>query len=167
MASAVEGLTRCGWSVVEVSLDGVPLRAVYGPLPGRVQTVPRSEYYAMLQALSRARQPAHVVSDHLSLVNAGNRWGVHNERAGAAHANIWRQAHNVYRQSAAPPTFEWTPAHKDFESVSTDPSADVLNFVGNAWADMFAKWGSRSHAVPEALVDFHKRKLQEAKATAK
>ncbi|CAK0841948.1 unnamed protein product, partial [Prorocentrum cordatum] len=46
-------------------------------------------------------------------------------------------------------------------------TASFLNFVGNSWADMFAKWGAAKHAVAEVLVDYHKRKLKEAKANAK
>ena len=42
IAPSLPGLTRCGWSVVELDESGIILRAVYGALPGAVQTVPRS-----------------------------------------------------------------------------------------------------------------------------
>ena len=42
-----------------------------------------------------------------------------------------------------------------------------MDFIGNSWADMFAKWGAQSHAVADVLVDFHKSKLVDAKAAAK
>ena len=96
LASGVAGLTRCGWAVVEISDSGLPLRALYGPLPGRVQTVPRAEYYVVAKGLEVAAKPAHVISDHLSLVRHGQNWGPHNEQASSTHANVWRRVHVLY-----------------------------------------------------------------------
>ena len=48
-------LRRCGWACVDVSPWGLPLRALYRPLPGR-QTVPRAERYAGLRAMRVAPQ---------------------------------------------------------------------------------------------------------------
>ena len=42
-ASATPGLTRCGWSVIQLDESGIILRAIYGALPGPIQTAPRSE----------------------------------------------------------------------------------------------------------------------------
>ena len=44
-------LARCGWSSVQVDCDGLPLRAVFGALPGARQTVGRAERHALHQAM--------------------------------------------------------------------------------------------------------------------
>eukprot|EP00959_Pyramimonas_sp_CCMP1952_P415585 8707999-Pyramimonas_sp.AAC.1 len=50
MANNGPELRRCGWAAVELGPSGPPVRAVYGALPGRAQSVPRAERYAAHQA---------------------------------------------------------------------------------------------------------------------
>ena len=75
-------LRRCGWSAVEVyppsSPNGAPSWgwAAFGPLPGHLQTVPRSELYAGWIAFrfSPPGQELSLWTDHLDFVR-----GVPNE----------------------------------------------------------------------------------------
>ena len=60
-------LTRCGWACVQVSCDGLPLRAVFGPLPGSRQTVGRAERHALLMAMTHMPYLRFVVTDLAAL----------------------------------------------------------------------------------------------------
>ena len=65
--SDVPELMQCGWSVVELDIHGWPLRARYGNLPGRLQTVGRAERYAALMAIRAAKRVGRIVVDLKSL----------------------------------------------------------------------------------------------------
>ena len=69
-----------------------------------------------MMALRFARQPALVISDHLSLVKAGNDWGPHNESARSRHASVWKAMH-LATGSCDAPNFKWVPAHRDAAAV--------------------------------------------------
>ena len=81
-------LRRCGWAVVEVGPGGLPIRARYGGLPGRVQSVPRAERVAIYQALRVSPRNVHVVSDHLSAVQEGQSWNFALAHSSGRHALI-------------------------------------------------------------------------------
>ena len=151
---------------MELDASGIILRAVFGALPGPVQTVPRAEYYACLMAVKFAGCSVHIVSDHLSAVKTGSAWGPHNESARSRHASVWRSMHVASGSSDEHPTFQWVPAHRSAEDVLADWSADFLDFVGNEWADHFAKKGARSHMVAQVLQDVHRQRLVEAQKDA-
>ena len=162
LANSMEGLTRCGWAVVQLDESGCVVRAIYGPLPGRLQTVPRAEHYAALRAVQVAAHPAEIVSDHLSLVKTGRQLSSLCELGASRQASIWRQIRHDLGQSESP-NFRWTSAHRSLDDVLPLGAAEVFDFVGNEWADYFAKLGSQSHAVPQVLVDVHKSRLQVAR----
>ena len=58
---------RCGWSVCQVAHQGDGAGAVvascYGPLPGFVQEVPKSELYGFFMTLKLALPPVHYHTD--------------------------------------------------------------------------------------------------------
>ena len=56
---------RCGWAVVMLNRQNIPVRALYGGLPGPLQTVGRAERYALLQAVMAHEGVQRVVSDLL------------------------------------------------------------------------------------------------------
>ena len=60
-------LARCGWACVQVSCDGLPLRAVFGALPGARQTVGRAGRHALHQALLHMPYLRFVVMDLAAL----------------------------------------------------------------------------------------------------
>ena len=153
LASSSPELRRCGWSAVELGPSGLPLRAVFGALPGRRQSVPRAERFAIFQALRVGPVDAHIVSDHLSAVREGSSWDRDLASSGARHANVWRMIFGLYGDGDPAPTFEWTPAHREWDDVvSAGSPTDIMNFLGNAWADFFARLGSESHAVADTVV---------------
>ena len=47
-----------------------PTQAVYGPLPGNIQTTPRAELMASYVAVVYGRSPQRIISDHLNPVVA-------------------------------------------------------------------------------------------------
>ena len=72
----VKEARRCGWAMVALRPDGLPLRAQYGALPEACQTVSRAERYACLSPLRQAGDIQVVVSDLQSLVKEGSEWSV-------------------------------------------------------------------------------------------
>eukprot|EP00959_Pyramimonas_sp_CCMP1952_P110155 2304736-Pyramimonas_sp.AAC.1 len=74
-----------------MSAQGWPLRAVYGPLPGPLQTVGRSERFALFMAVRHFGAKLEVVlTDLLALESEAASWGPELEGAAAAHATVWR-----------------------------------------------------------------------------
>eukprot|EP00959_Pyramimonas_sp_CCMP1952_P179505 3752833-Pyramimonas_sp.AAC.1 len=67
MAPSWPELRRCGWYVVHLGDNGMPIRALIGPLWGPIQTVGRAERFAVLQALRHLPRVNLLVSDLLGL----------------------------------------------------------------------------------------------------
>ena len=85
-------LGRVGWAIVQFCPSiGLPVRAQYGGLPGRDQTVPRGERYAGYRAMLKTARPGTIVSDHLSFVREARRWDSSLEASGSLHAELWRK----------------------------------------------------------------------------
>eukprot|EP00959_Pyramimonas_sp_CCMP1952_P053627 1121632-Pyramimonas_sp.AAC.1 len=66
LSNSLPEACRCGWAVVEPSPGGWPVRACFGPFPGAIQTVPRAERCATLQAVRLGPRSVGIISDHLS-----------------------------------------------------------------------------------------------------
>ena len=132
-----------------VSDRGIPVKAMFGGLPGMLQTVGRAERFAALQAIQASSNIDTIVTDLLGLVREAERWDPRLAMAEGKHATIWRAMRNaVERQGGARPTFRWTPAHLKYpEAMSRNIRYD--DWVGNGWADAFAKWGAQSIQVKE------------------
>ncbi|CAK0865551.1 unnamed protein product [Prorocentrum cordatum] len=143
LASSMLELRRCGWAAVQVSSQGLPARAAYGPLPGPFQTVGRAERHALLQALlvlsPQRGGPAvdAVFTDLLGLAGEATSWGAALEQAGAP-----RSGGACARSLRALRQFQERGLH-------------LLLLVGNVWADFFAKEGAMAHAVSQGYADFY------------
>ena len=97
LAGSISELRRCGWAIVQLSQQGLPIRAAFGALPGPLQTVCRAEVYAVLFALQ-----------HADLAGQGVLLLVHNEAIvgglrrlrSAAAASEPGEASDLWRQIA-------------------------------------------------------------------
>ena len=164
LANGSPELRRCGWSAVELGPRGLPIRAVYGALPGRHQSVPRAERLAIYHALRVGPADVHVVSDHWSAVQEGQSWDPSLASGTSKSAGLWRRVFQM--RKASRPTFSWTPAHRDWSDVycNGDPG-DIQDFLGNLWADFFARLGADTHAAAETVVKFQQAQLPQVKLT--
>ena len=95
---------RCGSAVVELDANMRPIRVLYGPLPGGLQSVGRAERSVAPQAIVHCDVPIEVVSDLLrlaqearglrgSLSGAGATRGTSSVRSAAASSRRATQAH--------------------------------------------------------------------------
>eukprot|EP00959_Pyramimonas_sp_CCMP1952_P259206 5419189-Pyramimonas_sp.AAC.1 len=60
------------------------------------------------------------------------------------YAAIWRSVFELAQRRPVqdpPPHFVWTPAHLSLEEV-LERELDPMTWIGNAWADLFAKLAS-------------------------
>ena len=145
-------LLRCGWAVVQLDANLWPVRALFGPLPGPLQSVGRAERWALLQAVLHCKGMECYVADLFSLVEEGKEWHARHASAKGKHAAIWQKVFEAQEQREEQvPQFRWTPAHKTMEDVLAGrlPLAD---WIGNQWADHFAKEGARFHRVAASHV---------------
>ena len=100
------------------------VRAAYGPLPYVVQTVGRAERYSIKIGLEYHPDHRAFVSDLLGLVSEGSEWAEHLQDGRSKHAKVWRDIFRAARlrdPDLPPVRFEWTPTHRDFESVLDSP----------------------------------------------
>lgn len=70
--------------------DGDPRRSHYAPFPGSVQTVPKSEMFALFMILSWIKEDATIWSDCKSVVEAFARGREHPSNRLSLHAQLWR-----------------------------------------------------------------------------
>ncbi|CAK0795946.1 unnamed protein product, partial [Prorocentrum cordatum] len=114
--------------------------------------VRRSERYGGMRPIQLGRPPVHVLSDHMSFVQEVHEWQGRHTRPRAQHAIVWRQIAATVEGSGVPmPTAERVRANRELEdAVLADGTA--FRYVGNFWADVFAKMGSASIMVSEVHV---------------
>ena len=154
--SSLPEVRRCGQAVVQLDdRSWLPVRAVYGPLPYLVQTVGRAERYAIKLGLDMHADHHEFVTDLLSLVDEGRRWSADLCAGRARHARVWRDIFGAARRRtiSAPPSFRWTPAHRDASLLLDSDALEVRDWIGNAWADFFARLGATQHTVAKALAE--------------
>eukprot|EP00973_Karenia_brevis_P038007 5240669-Karenia_brevis.AAC.1 len=145
-------LDRAGWGAAQVD-HGRLVGAMYGTLPGREQTVPRAELYALRAVLPWVIPPATIWMDHINHVRAirkGRAWCTSPYRP---HADLWRTVWNLIDDIGGLGghlRIEYTPAHAKASSVE---SVEARNRrIGNSWADRVAKQGRDLHVPPGPLV---------------
>eukprot|EP00959_Pyramimonas_sp_CCMP1952_P461538 9481748-Pyramimonas_sp.AAC.1 len=109
-----------------------------------------------------------LITDLAGLAKEVNDWDA--ELAGAAgqHADIWRQIFDAAAdQGGLPrPAATWCPAHLEFEEFVQCADLDPMDYLGNAWADWFAKVGALEHKLPDALADLFRVRLADAREEA-
>ena len=99
--SSFPKLRRCGWGVAQCEkqhLDGafVPVEAMYGPLPGEAQTVPRAEVLAAAVAIEFwQRSHITVYSDHKPLLDIVHNRPVEKWSFGE-NSDLWTRLQQAY-----------------------------------------------------------------------
>ena len=127
--------------------------------------MPRSERYAGLQALRVAPHLETLCSDHLAFVREGLSWDSFLATASGKHADVWRQIFNECNPSRCPPEFVWVRAHRALEDVlDLEPQA-IMDYLGNHWADFFARMGAQCNQVAQVAVDAEAAHLKQNKLT--
>ncbi|CAK0905741.1 unnamed protein product [Prorocentrum cordatum] len=105
-----------------------------------------------------------LITDLAGLAKEVNDWDA--ELAGAAgqYADIWRQIFDAAAdQGGLPrPAATWCPAHLEFEEFVQCADLDPMDYLGNAWADWFAKVGALERKLPDALADLFRARLADA-----
>ena len=137
--------------------NGQLTQAIFGQLPGAKQTVPRSELNAALQtllAMSETPGDLIMVSDCKSVVDgfAGEGRGT---KACGANGDLWHEIFKLMDQRKARgdcTTVKKVRAHAELWHVQ---AGLILwqDFVGNEYADAFAKKGASLHQVPQDRSD--------------
>ena len=165
---SVPEIRRAGWAIVQLDMHLRPVRALFGSLAGPVQTVGRAERTAALHAFQSNPILDLYISDLLSLVQEGLSWDPELARGMKKYAGIWRSIFAQvaqHRSSSEPPVFVWTPTHLTAEEA-LERGCDLVAWVGNAWADYFAKLASSramiANVTKEALegeIKYHKATL--------
>ena len=103
-----------------VNDNGIPVKAMFGGLPGLLQTVGRAERFAAMQAIQASSNIETIVTDLLGLVREAERWDPILAMAEGKHATIWRSMMNaVERHGGARPTFRWAPAHLKYPKATS------------------------------------------------
>eukprot|EP00959_Pyramimonas_sp_CCMP1952_P333058 6974241-Pyramimonas_sp.AAC.1 len=93
-----------------------------------------------------------VCTDLLALRGEGNSWDIDLDSAKGTHATIRRQIKSA--AGARRPNFVWVPSHKSLEEYA-QMCIPPLFFLGNAWADWFARAGAAEHKVSQVYEDFY------------
>ena len=106
------------------------------------------------------------VSDLLALVREGQSWDPELARGMRKYAGVWRSifAHAEKRTSPAPISFVWTPAHLSVEQAY-ERGCDLVAWVGNSWADYFAKLASARSMIARGVCEAIEGELQYHKTT--
>ena len=152
--SSLPDIRRCGQAVVQLDpYSWMPIRALYGPLPYLVQTVGRAERYAIKMGLAAHPDHFEFVTDLEGLVKEGAEWGPHLASSRSKHARVWRDILTAARERSLEdaPTFRWTPAHRSATELMEAEPREICDWIGNAWADYFARLGAIQHTVARTL----------------
>ena len=104
------------------------------------------------------------------LVEEGQAWSEDHAKAKDKYATIWKQCLEAQARREQPPLrFTWAPAHRSLEQV-LEQGLRVDHWIGNQWADFFAKAGAQQHRVEarrvEHFTDYVARMLARARFMA-
>lgn len=137
---------RCGFAVVMIDeVDGGILGAMYGALPGPVQSVAAAELWALRMLLRHCMAPLDVASDCQFVVDGVTAGPAATTMPSQLHAGIWRSiwrciddlGRNVV-------TVRKVLAHSSHADVAAG-RISAVDRHGNAQADTFAKLGAAMH----------------------
>eukprot|EP00971_Amphidinium_carterae_P115311 2283732-Amphidinium_carterae.1 len=136
---------RAGWAIVELHRDGSLKHARYGPVPRDwcpEQLSRDAEDYCMYQVgqLDLPLEGCKVYSDCAGTVGRANKGALHVSHSGKQRTQHLWEALPFLRIEVCK-----VKAHRK-ESEITDTEEDRLAFLGNQWADFFAKKGATMHA---------------------
>ena len=144
---------RCAWAAVAVSWSGGLLRchlAMGGALPGRVQTVPRAEAWAVRQVVQEdGRRNISLVTDCLGLdrhLKAGPGAGLNSELA-----DIWSSIWDGLKRKGSAIDCKWVPSHTHEQHVEEGTITEE-DHEGNSVADALVGYIAGGCQLPEAQV---------------
>ncbi|CAK0853765.1 unnamed protein product [Prorocentrum cordatum] len=143
-ASSMPEMRRRGRSVVQLGANGAPGRAVFGALPGPLQTAGRAERHSVLQAVRLLGSQVEFTAAHLPA--------------------LAREASGVCAASHRPSAF-WIPAHKNAQG-GLELDIHPMLYTGNTRADFFANQGTTQHAVAQVYIDARGIEAQRYKKVA-
>ncbi|CAK0902296.1 unnamed protein product, partial [Prorocentrum cordatum] len=163
LANASEALRQCGWAVVMIKEQARPGRAIFGALPGPRQTAGRPERHAGLQAVRASPSVELIATDLQGFAMEGDSWRPELAGPTGRHAKLRRNLRNAVGDKT-PPRFRRLPAHEAVEAVLDDSSLDPMHWVGNRWADWFAKLGVQDSLLPAGFARALEVRMHEAAA---
>ena len=142
-------LRRCGWAAITIdtSCPGTPevTGAVFGPLAGPQQIVPRSELYAgLFVAEATGDRSIKLHSDSKYFVDHCNSRR-HKSLLGA-HGDLWERWWNCYDLKGGKLSVVKVKAHSDATAIGVDISWQ--DYVGNCYADKFADHAAEKASLP-------------------
>ena len=139
--------TRAGWAVVQVEMVGGAFRvqgALYGPLPGPIQSSPAAEAMALLMFLRHAGPSSRVFyTDCAWVLTCWQGGPACCTGAQHVHADLWRQIFSAAGARSGI-TVRKVKAHLTEEAVLRGEVAP-LDWFGNDQADTFAKRAAACH----------------------
>ena len=142
-------LRRCGWAAVQLHEDGSLKAAMFGPLPGKDQSVPTAEHYALLQVVRRGGRHLTVWSDCQAVV--GNfESGQRALAPGRYFAGLWKQ---VFAEKGDTIQLEVAKVKAHTTHVYEAGSEEWRLQAGNRLVDEKAKAGALVHALSEDWVE--------------
>ena len=145
--SSTTVLRRCGCAIVQVDENGNRIHAVRFPLPGAVQTVPRSEVYCLKWLVDNVEplSEIHYVTDNLNLSNTFAKGPCAGQLS--SNADLYWDIFKTIYDKALKVTVSWMPSHltKSDEVPSFVTEADLK---GNAYADEEAGLAAKSACLP-------------------
>ena len=176
--TADKRLRRCGWAAIKMKEGGGNTpevhQGVYGALAGAVQTVPRAEITAalnLLRTLQGSPGDIHMVSDcklvvdgfaekmNTTTVEAARRFPCSD-----ANQDLWQEVVDMTAARTKKGYRTWitkVKAHvEEFHILADIVSWD--DFVGNEFADAFAKIGAEINQLEKSEVDRVKQVDREA-----
>ena len=139
-------LRRCGWGAVRLNLDdpGNPKIAcgAYGPLPGRRQTVPRSELFAAIAVLDLVQRGDVVIfSDCSYLVDHADSLAKRECLCLGRNGDLWTRWWHLIDTRDGLVVVKKVKAHSMYSDLCSG-AITLENFRGNALADYLAGKGA-------------------------
>ena len=154
--SAFKDIRRCGIGLAFLCQDeeafcvlssDLFLWGAFAPLPGKLQTVPRAELYAILVVCQHVVREGHIVivSDSKLNVDAFNKGEPFCMTA--ANCDLWREVFDCIEKRALSLQLLWSKGHADDLETFVSYNVTARNLLGNLCADALARRGAEGGQV--------------------
>ena len=152
--SSYPSIRRCGVGICVIDMnadfhnpDADPLIwGAYLALPGPLQTVPRSELYAVMVIVERAsvglfevRSDAKIIVDLYARGRAAC--------LSAEHSDLWRRIWSILDRGVVILRLVWVKGHSDEFAIAEQYMVEPVNVFGNTYADALADRAAEEHQV--------------------
>ena len=139
-------IRRCGVGIAKINESNELVFAAAMNLPGIIQTVPRSEYFAFLYTVQLAEPLAHItfVTDHQKLKEIFDKGRI--AAANCINYDLLLPVFDLIREKGLTVNMRWIPSHLDEEALPTNVS--LCDFIGNRFADKYAKKAADQYSLP-------------------